>query len=162
MKKKIKSGETSIRIENFEYRMKKSTIMAFKDKKVSKTKKIKISEVCNILGMVGAGKSTMMVVVSYLAAKRGYRICIVLESTKEVFDLNNLLNILEIKSTAIKGKSTILDQIDKVTEENYMYMDNKYAKELTGTCILDGVINRLDNIKTIPYGKRTMFFIKIR
>ncbi|HFD2029974.1 TPA: hypothetical protein ACF2C8_001725 [Clostridium perfringens] len=160
IEEKIKSGETSIRIENFEYRMKKSTIMAFKDKKVSKTKKIKISEVCNILGMVGAGKSTMMVVVSYLAAKRGYRICIVLESTKEVFDLNNLLNILEIKSTAIKGKSTILDQIDKVTEENYMYMDNKYAKELTGTCILDGVINRLDNIKTIPYGKEPCFSLK--
>ena len=63
IEEKIKSGETSIRIENFEYRMKKSTIMAFKDKKVSKTKKKKISEVCNILGMVGAGKSTMMVVV---------------------------------------------------------------------------------------------------
>ena len=71
-----------------------------------------------------------------------------------------MLNILEIKSTAIKGKSTILDQIDKVIEENYMYMENKYAKELTGTCILDGVINRLDNIKTIPYGKEPCFSLK--
>ncbi|MGL4742229.1 MAG: hypothetical protein ACRC41_15790 [Sarcina sp.] len=149
----ISKGDTSIRYENFKERIEKATIMSVINNNIEIAKKIKIKNVSNVLGMVGAGKSTIMNVLAYVIAKKGYRACVVLETTKEVFDLNNLLNKLGVNSVALKGNSTILKQIDKVIEDEVMYIDEKYSKELTGTCILDGCMKRVEGLITIPFGE---------
>lgn len=146
-----------IQPQNYEKRIKKSVLKAFQNGKIIKTNNISIEKVCNILGMVGSGKSTIMQVISYYAAKNGHRLCIVFETVKEVLEMTYLFETLDIAVASVRGETTINDQIEKVIDGDEMYVSEKYAKNLTSVCILDGFIDRYDGFTNIEYGKEPCF-----
>ncbi|OEH85980.1 hypothetical protein BHU72_14965 [Desulfuribacillus stibiiarsenatis] len=149
-----------IKKQNYLDRLHKVRVDAVQSGQITDTTEITIDKVCNMLGMVGAGKSTIMQILAFYAAKQGYRLCIVFETVKEELDTNYLLQQLGIKCTPVKGETTIYDQIEKVIENDEMIIHEKYASHLTGVCTLDGFIGRTDNIAAIEYGKEPCFKLR--
>lgn len=152
VEEKIKQGAI-LTIQNYEKRLEKVTVKAVEQGMIKETSKITIDGMCNIMGMVGAGKSTIMQVLAFYAAKRGYRMCIVFETVREVLEISYILEELGMKVTPIRGETTIDDQIEKVLDGEEMFISDKYSKHLTGVCTIDGFIGRQNTFTTIDYGK---------
>ena len=156
----IRSG-CSLEKENFEQRLRHIQLLQKIGNTIVKAKALNISEVCNMIGMVGAGKSTLMTILAYAGAKQGYRICLVLEGIKEVFEMNALYTALGIKSCYVTGESTIDEQIEKVIDEEYMYLKTS-CSSLTAPCILDGTLAPNDSFTAFEYGKEPCYFLKVK
>ena len=119
---------------------------------VHKTADLTIKQVCNMVGMVGSGKSTVMEVISYWAAKNGFRLVIVLDSVAEVMKSVKLFEKLGIDVVPLLGKYNREEQLDKIVETGEMYLPPEYAKHLTAICPLDGLRRRTGD-KPLNYGK---------
>ncbi len=156
IEEKIRQGAI-IKTQNYEQRLMKVAVKAVDQGEIKDTNEITVEKMCNILGMVGAGKSTIMQVIAFDAARRGYRLCIVFETVREVLEVSHIFEVLGIKATPLRGETTIDDQIEKVLDGNEMYISEKFSKHLTGVCSLDGFIGRHDTFTTIDYGKEPCF-----
>ncbi len=126
---------------------------------IEESGELTISELCNIVGMVGAGKSTLMNILSYWAAKQGYRILIILDSVAEVIKAVEQFCSFDICVTPLLGRFTRYDQLDKVINPGEMYLDENTSKYLTALCPLDGL--RPDGSdRALDYGDEPCFNLK--
>lgn len=108
-----------------------------------------VDRICNIVGMVGAGKSTFMKVATYCLAKQDYRIVLVVDSVVEVLKTVRLFKKLGLAVTPLLGRYSREQQLDKVMEQEAMFIDRDFAPHLTTVCPLDGLL-RGDN--ALDYG----------
>lgn len=149
--------QKKMRPQNFQERMKKVALQAFENNHLKDIDQINIHEICNVLGLVGSGKSTLMQVLAFYAVKKSYRLCLVFETTRQVLDMAIFFEALGIRTAAINGATTIQDQLDKCTHEGEMFLKSEYAEHLNGLCLLDGWIDRQSMWTTLAYGREPCF-----
>lgn len=126
---------------------------------IEEVENITIKEVCHIIGMVGTGKSTLIQVLVFYLAKKGYRSMVLFETVKEVVDNTFLFEKLGIQAVAINGERNQQNRIQKVIEYDEMIVNEHYAQYLTGNCYIsnlaEGVYDSLTN-----YGKEPCYNMK--
>ena len=71
---------------------------------VSTCTKLTIVEVVNIVGMVGAGKSTLIKVLAFWCHKNGYRMTIVVDTVAEVMNLQKYLSAFGVEASPLIGR----------------------------------------------------------
>lgn len=71
---------------------------------VSTCTKLTIFEVVNIVGMVGAGKSTLIKVLAFWCHKNGYRMTIVVDTVAEVMNLQKYLSAFGVEASPLIGR----------------------------------------------------------
>lgn len=121
-----------------------------KNSKISNTKTIEFSELTNIVGQVGAGKSTFSDTVVKNLVKDNNKILIIQPSVNKVLEKCEELNKLGIKSESIIGKNSWNTHIEKAIDGKD-YLNEYKSKILTSACIIGGLINEAD--VTIKYGE---------
>ena len=115
-----------------------------------------IDKICNVVGMVGAGKSTFMKVATYWAAKNGYRTVMVLDSVAEVLKTVRFFERLGINVVPLLGRYSRNEQLNKAIEWDSMFLEQEYSKHLTAVCPLDGLrINAND--RAFDYGEEPCY-----
>jgi hypothetical protein len=67
---------------------------------------LRIDSLLNLVGMVGAGKSTLRDILTYWAAKRGLRVTLVVGDVAEELAIVELFRVLKIEAAPIIGHST--------------------------------------------------------
>lgn len=147
--------------ENFEQRLRHIQLLQKIGTTISSAKILNVSEICNMIGMVGAGKSTLMTILAYAGAKKGYRVGLVVEGIKEVFEMNYLYKLLGVNSCYVTGESTIDEQIEKIIDEENMYLKIS-CSNLTAPCILDGTLTPNDSFIALEYGKEPCYSLKVK
>ncbi len=71
-------------------------------------------EVVNIVGMVGAGKSTLIKVLAFWCHKNGYRMTIVVDTVAEVMNLQKYLSAFGVAASPLIGRGERLKYINQV------------------------------------------------
>lgn len=152
----IKEGEKLDEIlssEDEAYRsklLKNNTFKINKNGVLKKTKTINLEEITNIVGQVGAGKSTFVdALVSNLSSK-GKKILIIVQTVNKILEKCEEQEKLGKKVMPIIGESMWKEHIEKaIDRRDYL---NKYeSKILTPGCPLGGLIKESDI--EIKYGQ---------
>lgn len=152
----IKEGETIDSILSGEkegYRravLQKSSFKAVKDGQVSKVNNIELSEVTNIVGQVGSGKSTFSSALIKNIAESGYRIVVIEPTVNSVLRKSENLTKLGVNAVPVIGGSNWKEHIKKAVDSKD-YLKDYDSKVLTAGCSLGGLIDEPDI--TIEYGK---------
>ncbi len=100
-----------------------------------------ISEAVDLVGMVGAGKSTLMKVLTYRLAKQRKKIVIVLDTISEVLKTVGYFRRLNISASPLIGRGNREKYIDQMSIPDEMYLDPLYSEYLTTPCIISGMSN---------------------
>lgn len=103
-----------------------------------------IDGLSHMVGMVGAGKSTLMKVLAVLTSRKGMHITLVLDSIAAIFDMLSMMEKLEIKAAPLWGLSNREDHIKKLvtisSEETLTDIQfNELYKWVSEVCPLDGI-----------------------
>ena len=72
-----------------------------------------LREVVNIVGMVGAGKSTLIKVLAFWCHQNGYRIAIVVDTVAEVLNLQKYLSAFGVAVSPLIGRNERLKYINQ-------------------------------------------------
>lgn len=138
--------------------LRSNAIKSVENGKVSLCDKFTIAQTINIVGMVGAGKSTLIKVFAYWANKNGKRIVIVLDTVAEVFNLWRYLNKLSVNCSPLVGRSERLKYINQIADSNKTCLPISLSQYLTNACLVDGM-NDGDEA-SLAYGKEPCFSLK--
>lgn len=145
--------------ENYESRMDHFTVLLYDQYNITEVDYIMIKDVCNIVGMVGAGKSTLIQVLTYWLAKNNYRVTVVSDKVKDVLDQTYLFEQLGVSCTAINGLSNHQNRVQKVIHDEEMFIDPKYANNLLGVCLASEELgNTFSGLDT--FGKEPCFSMR--
>lgn len=139
--------------EGNKYRKRVLTNTTFKevtDGKIKETDSIRISEVTNIIGQVGAGKSTFSEALVVCLVKEGRKVTIILHSVPEVLKMCVKLFQLGIKAAPVIGASNWKEHINK-TIDGKDFLNDYESQILTAGCPIGGLIEDLD--VSIPFGQ---------
>jgi len=128
-----------------------NTIKVVNEGHVVKAAKLTIHEVVNMVGMVGAGKSTLMKVLTYHLSKRNKKIVIVLDTVADTFHMYSYFRKLNMNVTPLIGRNEREKYIYQVAEQGEQFLRSEYSEYLTAPCILAGIAQTGD--KTVRYGK---------
>ncbi len=109
------------------------------DGNIKKTDEIKLEDVTNMVGMVGAGKSTFVKALCYHLAKENKRIVLVLDTVPEVLKTQEYFHSLNVDATPLIGKSERVRYIKQLNKKGEMYLKDQYGKYLTSVCLVDGL-----------------------
>lgn len=104
-----------------------------------RTAELTIERVINIVGMVGSGKSTLINVLCYYLAKRGYRTVIVLNSVTDVVKLYKYLKKFNLSVSPLIGKSNQENYVGALMKQGELFIDEDVSDYLTAPCILNGL-----------------------
>lgn len=104
-----------------------------------RTAELTIEKVINIVGMVGSGKSTLINVLCYYLAKRGYRTVIVLNSVSDVVKLYRYLKKFNLSVSPLIGKSNQENYVGALMKQGELFIDEDISDYLTAPCILNGL-----------------------
>lgn len=119
--------------------LKNNKFKVLKNEKLKTTKHIELKEVTNIIGQVGAGKSTFAdALTSYLVNKKN-KILIIAPSVNKVFEKCIEKDKLGIKVAPIIGSSMWNSHIEKSIDGND-YLKEYQSRILTSACPLGGLI----------------------
>lgn len=153
MDERLESGQFIEERTNWYQSMQRLIIKLVKGNHLSKCETIVIDKLCHIVGMVGAGKSTFMKVLTFWAVKNGYRSVLVLDSVAEVLKTVRFFEQIGLKVAPLLGRSPIsrLAQVEKVVDDKAMFLDSTFSQYLTGVCPLDGLRNNTED-KALEYG----------
>lgn len=108
------------------------------DARVADSDFLRIHEVVNMVGMVGSGKSTMIKVLSYYLAKKGYRIVLVVDTVTEVMSLYKYFDFLGLSVSPLIGRNERLKYVEQIIETDALYLNTVNSKYLTAACMIDG------------------------
>lgn len=122
------------------------------------TRKIKIDGLYNLVGRVGAGKSTLVEILSVKLALEGKCVGIVVDSIKSVVELLSYFDKLNIKAVPIWGYKNKEEHIKKayssIVEDDLNDIEKtSFNKYFSQTCILDGLRDGSDIIDCFKIGK---------
>lgn len=117
-----------------------------------------ICEVVNIVGMVGAGKSTLIKVLSFWCHKNGYRIAVVVDTVAEVLNMQKYLSALGVSCSPLIGRMERLKYINQVTQPNETCLPGEFSQYLTPVCFIDGMDTQ--HSRAISFGKEPCYFLQ--
>lgn len=150
--------DSRIKNKNYVSRVESISFDIIKENLIDKTDSITIDGLFNLVGRVGAGKSTLVEVLSCKLALEGKKTGIVVDSIKSIVELLDYYNRIGIKAVPIwsyTGKEVQRNKAySSVKEEDfndiYKTSWNKWFGE---TCILDGLRASSDIIEPFETGK---------
>ncbi|MEL1135058.1 hypothetical protein AAC978_07720 [Desulfitobacterium sp. THU1] len=151
-----RSGERANWLESVQ----KLTFKEVKQGKLHLSDTLKIENLCNIVGMVGSGKSTLMQVVAFWTASKGYRNVLVLDSVTEVLKTVKFFRCLGISASPLLGRYNKDQQIEKAHKNESMFLDQEYAEHLTAVCPLDGLRQNTHDDQALEYGQEPCYSLK--
>lgn len=117
-----------------------------------------IREVVNIVGMVGAGKSTLIKILSFWCFKNGYRIAVVVDTVAEVLNMQRYLYALGVICSSLIGRNERLKYINQVSQPNETCLHADFSQYLTPVCLIDGMDEQHD--EAIAFGKEPCYSLK--
>lgn len=120
--------------------------------------KLTIREVVNIVGMVGAGKSTLIKVLAFWCHQNGYRIAIVVDTVAEVLNLQKYLSAFGVTASPLIGRNERLKYINQVAQPNETCLSVGFSQYLTPTCLIDGMDTQ--HSAAIAFGKEPCYTLK--
>lgn len=100
---------------------------------------INIREIVNMVGMVGSGKSTIIKVLSYYLAKRGYKTVLVVDTVTEAVGLYEYFASLNLSASPLVGRNERLKYVEQLIETTALHLDPAASKYLTAACLIDGL-----------------------
>lgn len=130
--------------------IKNSTFKRLNKVKFEKSDIIEIDNLTNIIGQVGAGKSTFADALIKTLIKQKKRIVIIEPTVKKVLKRSNELEKIGIKSVPAVGNSLWYEHIEK-SSDGLDFLDDYDSRILTSGCILGGYIKEYDLV--VEYGK---------
>lgn len=128
------------------------------NKELSEKTFFTLQEITNIVGRVGAGKSTLVeIFVTYLA-RQGLKAGIVVDSVYSILQYISMFEKLGIKAVPIWGYRNRQDHIEKglahLNEKNFDDINQcNYTQWLSEICILDGLREASDLFNPLKIGK---------
>lgn len=125
---------------------------------VSLCTELTIREVINIVGMVGAGKSTLIKVLAFWCHKNGYRIAVVVDTVAEVLNLQKYLSAFKVTASPLIGRSERLKYINQVTQPDETCLPAGFSQYLTPICLVDGMDTQ--HSAAIAFGKEPCYTLK--
>lgn len=135
----IIANNTSLEPQNYKGRLEKFGISLNDQYGIRNVDFITVKEICHIIGMVGTGKSTLIQVLLFYLSKNGYRSMVLFETVKEVIDNTFLFEQLGVESVAVNGEREQQKRVQKVIEYDEMFINENYAKYLTGNCYISNL-----------------------
>ena len=117
-----------------------------------------LQEVVNIVGMVGAGKSTLIKVLAFWCHQNGYRIAIVVDTVAEVLNLQKYLSVFGVTVSPLIGRNERLKYINQVTQPNETCLPAGFSQYLTPVCLIDGMDTQ--HSAAISFGKEPCYSLK--
>ncbi len=125
---------------------------------VNKCTELTIHEVINVVGMVGAGKSTLIKVLAFWCHKNGYRVAIVVDTVAEVLNLQKYLSARDVSASPLIGRSERLKYINQVTQPHETCLYPGFSQYLTPVCLIDGMDSH--HSASIVFGKEPCYSLK--
>lgn len=157
--------DQKIKNRNYKNRINNIKFDVIENDKIIEKDTISIDGLFNLVGRVGAGKSTLIEVLTIKLAMEGKKVALIVDSIKSIFELIDLFYQMDIKAVPITGYSGRQNHISKaysnVREENFLDIYNtSYNKWLSETCILDGLREGSDILKPFISGKEPCLSIQ--
>ncbi len=115
-------------------------------------------EVVNIVGMVGAGKSTLIKILAFWCHQNGYRVAIVVDTVAEVLNLQKYLSSVGVTASPLIGRNERLKYINQVTQPNETCLSAGFSQYLTPACLIDGMDSQ--HSAAIAFGKEPCYSLK--
>ncbi|MEU2625903.1 hypothetical protein [Kitasatospora sp. NPDC007106] len=107
---------------------------------------LSLDAMTHLVGMVGAGKSTLMTLVAVWAAQRGLRTTLVVGDVAEQLRLTNLLRNLGLSATPVLGPTTRETHVQRLHRrlaarglENLLDHDDPRFDDLSTVCVVDAL-----------------------
>lgn len=117
-----------------------------------------IREVVNMVGMVGAGKSTLIKVLSFWFHQHGLRMAVVVDTVAETLSLQKYLSSLGVAASPLIGRSERMKYINQVSQPDEICLSASYSQYLTPACLIDGMDEQHD--AAIVFGKEPCYSFK--
>ena len=117
-----------------------------------------IREVVNMVGMVGAGKSTLIKVLSFWFHQHGLRMAVVVDTVAETLSLQKYLSSLGVAASPLIGRSERMKYINQVSQPDGICLSASYSQYLTPACLIDGMDEQHD--AAIVFGKEPCYSLK--
>lgn len=130
--------------------LKSNIIKKVNGKEVLPADCLTINQVQNIVGMVGAGKSTLIKVLAFWANKNNKKMVIVLDTVSEVMHLWEYLDGLSVNCAPLVGRKERLKYINQLATPGKTCLSEKASQYLTTACLIDGMNDSED--ASLTYG----------
>ena len=117
-----------------------------------------IRGVVNMVGMVGAGKSTLIKVLSFWFHQHGLRMAVVVDTVAETLSLQKYLSSLGVAASPLIGRSERMKYINQVSQPDEICLSASYSQYLTPACLIDGMDEQHD--AAIVFGKEPCYSLK--
>jgi hypothetical protein len=117
-----------------------------------------ISQVVNIVGMVGAGKSTLIKVLAFWCHRNGYRMTIVVDTVAEVLNLQKYLSAFDVTASPLIGRTERLKYINQVAQPDEFSLPSCFSPYLTPACLIDGMDEQ--HKEAISFGKEPCYALR--
>lgn len=119
---------------------------------------LNISQVVNIVGMVGSGKSTLIKVLSFWAHLNKKQIIVVVDTVTEVLNLWQYLHELNVQCSPLIGRGERLKYINQIVKAGETCLPTQLSQYLTNSCIIDGMDDTRED--SMVYGKEPCYSLK--
>lgn len=100
---------------------------------------LRIEKVCNLVGMVGAGKTTLVRVIAFWMRGKGRRMLWVVDTVDEVMRLWRDLKRYGLSVSPLIGKSDRRKRLDQFKGPDDSVLSPELSEYLTPFCLLDGL-----------------------
>lgn len=117
-----------------------------------------IHGVVNMVGMVGAGKSTLIKVLAVWCQQHNLRMAVVVDTVAETLNLQRYLSALGVEASPLIGRSERLKYINQVAQPGEMCLAEAYSQYLTPACLIDGMDDGHE--AAIVFGKEPCYSLK--
>jgi hypothetical protein len=138
--------------------LKSNTLKQIVGDSVKSCTTLTIREIVNIVGMVGAGKSTLIKVLAFWCHKNGSRVVIVVDTVAEVLNLQKYLSAFGVAASPLIGRNERLKYINQVTQPNETCLSTDFSQYLTPMCLIDGMDKQHSG--AIAFGKEPCYSLK--
>lgn len=138
--------------------LKTNILKQIKGASVNACTELAIQEVVNIVGMVGAGKSTLIKVLAFWCHQHGHRITVVVDTVAEVLNLQKYLSAFGVTASPLIGRSERLKYINQVAQPNETCLYTGFSQYLTPACLIDGLDEQ--HSAAIAFGKEPCYSLK--
>lgn len=119
--------------------LQKNTIKAVNDNKVIPASRLTVHEVANMVGMVGAGKSTLMKVLTYHLAKQNKKIVLVLDTVADTLHMYKYFRKFGLNAAPLIGRNEREKYIYQVAESGSKFLIPEFSEYMTTSCVLSGM-----------------------
>lgn len=127
-----------------------NTLKKLKNGKYEKVNKIIIDKLTNIVGQVGAGKTTFIDALLKNLSKESRKVLLIQPTVNKVLEKSEELDNVLINAIPVIGENLWGEHIEKA-RDGMEFLKDYNSKILASGCILGGMINEHD--KAIEYGK---------